>query len=140
MAISGIVDRGSGAQRPVEALGLVPVALHRSIERVAFPFNLKLEWETATDLFVARIESACPDLLIVDTDILGCLSDLCSFARSLRPGVKVFGLTCYWSERDEALLDCADAVLHKPPRQAQWEAVFAAAGIPRAATPARAAS
>jgi hypothetical protein len=120
-------------------LGLAPVALHQAVQRVAAPFGLRLQWETARELFVARIESGCPSLLIVDTDLMGCLSELCSFARSVRPDVRVLGLTCYWSERDEALAACADAVLHKPLRQAQWEAVFARLGLSRGAMPALAA-
>ncbi len=128
------------AERPTVALGLAPLTLHRAIERVAAPFSLRLEWETAIDRFVTRIETACPEFLIVDTDLLGCLSDLCSFARSLRPDVRIFGLTWYWSERDDALAGCADALLHKPLRRAQWESVFDRAGILRLPVPLLAAA
>jgi hypothetical protein len=126
---------GVGPVPPLETLGLAPGALCAEIERVTVGFHLKLEWQADIALFVARVESGCPPLLLIDTDLVGCPGDLCRFARSLRPDVRIFGISCYWSERDEALLTCVDALLHKPPRRAQWEAVFDRAGIPRALQP-----
>jgi len=126
---------GAGQVRELDALGLAAPLLQAEIKRLAAAYRVKLEWETAVGLFVARVESGCPALLLIDTDLLGCPDDLCKFARSLRPDVRVFGISCYWSERDEALLTCVDALLHKPPRRAQWEAMFDRAGIPRAFQP-----
>lgn len=40
-------------------------------------------------------------------------------------------LVCFWSEREGSLRACADAVLHKPPRQAHWEAVLDRLGVRR---------
>lgn len=122
---------GAGQVRELDALGLAAPPLRTEIERLAEAYRVKFEWQPAIDLFVTRVESGCPDLLLIDTDLLGCPDALCRFARSLRPDVKVFGISCYWSERDEALVACVDALLHKPPRRAQWEAMFDRAGIPR---------
>ena len=120
---------------PLKALGLAAASLQAEVERLAGPYRVRFEWQPAVELFVAMVESGCPDLLLIDTDLLGCPDDLCKFARSLRPDVRVFGISCYWSERDEALRTCVDALLHKPPRRAQWEAMFDRAGIPRAFQP-----
>jgi hypothetical protein len=117
-------------QTRLEALGLAAPALQAEVERQSAGFSIAFEWQHAVELLVARVESGCPDLLFIDTDLLGCLDDLCRFAHSLRPDVRVLGIACYWSERDETLT-CVDAILHKPPRRSQWEAVFERMGFPR---------
>ena len=117
-------------ETPFEAIGLMPPALHRDVRRAIAGLHVRLELSGATDLVVARIESACPELLFIDTDLLGCPADLCRFARSLRPDVKVFGLAYYWSEHDEGLRSCADAILHKPARGTEWKAVLRRFGVP----------
>ncbi len=112
------------AERPPEALALVPEGLQPEVLRACHRLQLKVECLAAVDAFVSRVEAACPAVLFVDTDLLGWPLDLCKFARSLRRDVKVIGVTWHWSERDEALAACVDAVLHKPPRRSEWEAAL----------------
>jgi hypothetical protein len=88
----------------------------------------------AAGLVVARIESSCPPFVLVDTELLGCPADLCCFARSLRPDVKVFAVVNFWSEREDALHKCVDALLHKPPRRREWEVVLRRFGVPALAS------
>jgi hypothetical protein len=76
------------------------------------------------DLLTAQVESACPQVLIIDTDLIAVPGDLRRFARSLRPDVQVVALVNHWSEREERLKDAVDAVLHKPPRRDEWERLF----------------
>ena len=116
--------------RPLEALGLIARDLQPAVRAAITGFNVRLESWDVTDLVVARIESGCPPLLLIDTELLGCPVDLCRFARSLRPDVIVFGLAYFWSEREGALRTCADAVLHKPPRRANWQSTLTRCGIP----------
>jgi hypothetical protein len=123
----------AGPTPAIEALGLASPAVQLDIERAIAGFHLKLAWESGVELFAARVERACPELLLIDTDVLGCAADLCRVARSLRPDVKVFGISCYWSDRDEALVTCVDTILHKPARRAQWEAAFDRMGLLRMA-------
>ncbi len=125
----GVAATPHPAQRPPEALALVPEALQPEVVRACERLQLKVECLAAVDAFVSRVESACPPLLLVDTDLLGWPLDLCKFARSLRPDVKVIGVTWHWSERDEALAACVDAVLHKPPRRSEWETALREIGV-----------
>ena len=115
---------------PLQAIGLIPPALHPDVLRAIAGLHVQLDLSGTTELVVARLESDCPALLLIDTDLLGCPVDLCRFARSLRPDVKVFGLTYYWSEREEGLRFCADAILHKPARDTEWKAVLHRFGVP----------
>ena len=116
--------------RPLEALGLIARDLQPAVRAAMTDFDVRLDISDVTDLVVARIESGCPPLLLIDTELLGCPVDLCRFARSLRPDVIVLGLAYFWSEREGALRTCADAVLHKPPRRADWQATLTRCGIP----------
>ena len=93
-------------------------------------FNVRLELSDATDVVVARIETSCPRILLIDTDLLGRPADLCWFARSLRPDLTFVGMAYFWSEREEALRACADAVLHKPPRRREWQVTLTRLGVP----------
>jgi len=121
---------------PVSALGLVEVSLQPAVLRTLEPFNVTLETSDAVDLVVASIESECPSLLLIDTELMGCPADLCCFARGLRPDVIVLAIAYSWSEREEALRECADGLLHKPPRQAEWQATFRRFEIPERKEPA----
>lgn len=103
-----------------EVVGLLHPALHDGARSVLAGLQIRLELSSATELIVARIESACPELVLIDTDLVGCPDELCRFARSLRSDVKVLGLSYYWSDREEALRSCVDAILHKPARDAEW--------------------
>ena len=124
-----VADPTRSLQGRPEALGLVPVAMRSEVERATRELGLKLECLAAEDLAVARIESGCPNILLIDADVVARPGDLCRFARSLRPNIRVFVLTWYWSERDEVLGRCGDAILHKPPRCAEWESVFRPCGV-----------
>ena len=121
---------GASTPGPLEALGLVAVDLQPSVRDAMAGFNVRLELSDATDVVVTRIETSCPGILLIDTDLLGCPADLCRFARSLRSDVKVITLAYFWSDREEALRACADAVLHKPPRRADWQAPLTRLGVP----------
>ena len=114
---------------PINAIGLVSPAMHGDVRRAIAGLHMQLDISPATELVVARLESACPELLLIDTDLLGCPIDLCRFARSLRPDLKVFGLAYYWSEREEGLNACVDAILHKPAREAEWKTVLRRFGV-----------
>lgn len=116
----------SGTSRAwsLDGVGLVASAIHPDVRRAVAGLHVRLDLSATTELVVARLESACPELLLIDTDLLGCPADLCRFARSLRPDVKVFGLVNHWSEREEGLRMCADAILHKPARAAEWGAIL----------------
>lgn len=108
----------------IDGIGLVAAGLHDSVSRAVRGLSLNLELSDSAGLVIARIESACPTLVLVDGDLLGCPADLCTFARSLRGDVTVLGLTYYWSDREEAFRSCVDALLHKPPRETEWRATF----------------
>lgn len=108
----------------IEGVGLVAGGLYAALSRALNGLPVRLELSASADLLVARIESACPPLIVVDGDLLGCPAQLCSFARSLRPDVTVLGLTYYWSDREEAFRGCVDGLLHKPPREIEWRATF----------------
>ena len=127
---------GASTPGPLEALGLVAVDLQPSVRDVMAGFHVRLELSDATDVVVTRIETSCPPLLLIDTELLGCPADLCRFARSLRSGVKVIALAYFWSDREGALRACADAVLHKPPRRADWQATLTRLGVPPLILPA----
>lgn len=114
---------------PLEAIGLILPALHPEVRRAIAGLHVELALSDTTELVAARLESACPALLLIDTDLLGCPVDLCTFARSLRPDIKVFALVNHWSEREEDLRSCADAILHKPPRRDEWKAVLGRFGV-----------
>jgi DNA-binding response OmpR family regulator len=113
----------------LEAIGLIPPALHPDVRRAIAGLHMRLDLSGTTEIVVARLESSCPELLLIDTDLVGCPVDLCRFARSVRPDVKVFGLVDHWSEREEGLRMCADAILHKPARDAEWKAVLRRFGV-----------
>lgn len=133
LAAAGEARPGDGRRRPgIHTLVLVPMVLEPEVCRATSRFDLRLEFAAELGLFVTRIESDYPAVLIVDVDLAESLTTLSAFARSLRPDVKIFAVTCYWSERDDGVRGCADAILHKPPRRSQWEAVLGRAGLPRA--------
>jgi DNA-binding response OmpR family regulator len=111
------------------------VANRKRVRDVMAGFQVRLELSDATDV-VTRIETSCPRILLTDTDLLGCPADLCRFARSLRSDMNVIALAYLWSEREEALRACADAVLHKPPRRREWQVTLTRLGVPPLILPA----
>ncbi len=124
---------GNTPVRPVTALGLVELSLQRTVLETFEPFNVRIEMSDTADLVVARIESGCPQILLLDTELMGRPADLCCFARGLRPDLIVLAVAYFWSEREEALRECADAVLHKPPRQAEWHMTLRRLQVPESA-------
>jgi hypothetical protein len=87
-------------------------------------FSLDITFVLRLELVSAHVESSCPEILIIDTDLLGLPDDLCRMARSLRPDVVTVALVNHWSEREERLTGVVDAVLHKPPRREEWRQLF----------------
>lgn len=132
---TGPTGGGHRRRRRMETLGLVCVQLQPAIRRATERFDLELEFTSRVGLFVARIETSYPAVLLVDTELLGSLPELSSFAHSLRPDVKIFAVTWYWSEIDDRVSSAVDGVLHKPPRRTQWEAVLETLGTPRFSIP-----
>ncbi|MEX2246863.1 MAG: hypothetical protein WEC75_09255 [Dehalococcoidia bacterium] len=111
-------------ERSLDALALVPPLSRCEVARAVSGLGLRLDFVARVDLLAARLESACPGLILVDTDMLDCPDTLCMMARSLRADVRLAGLVNYWSESEVRLAGCMDAVLHKPPRPEEWDAVL----------------
>ena len=124
-----VLERARVAPASTELLGLVSVSLHRDIRRVTAGLRIRVELSDAVGLVAARIESRCPEIVLVDTDLVGCPGGLCRLARSLRPEVQFVGLACSWSERETMLRECADVIVHKPIRDAEWTALFGRLGV-----------
>lgn len=121
---ASVLERARVAPAWTELVGLVSVPLHRDIRRVTADLRIRVELSDAVGLVAARIESRCPEIVLVDADLLGCPEDLCRLARSLRPNVQFVALSCCWSEREETLRACADAIVHKPIRDGEWRDLF----------------
>ena len=119
-----VLDCPRAASSEAELVGLLPVALHPDVRRVAADLAVKLELSDAAGLVVARIASRCPEIVLVDSDLLGCPEALCRLSRSRRPDVTFVVLSCFWSDREEMLRACADAVVHKPVRDGEWRDLF----------------
>ncbi len=94
------------------------------IEPLLESLCLDITFVTRVDLFSTCVESNCPEILIIDTDLLGLPDELCRMARSLRPDVVMVALVNRWSEREERLQGVVDVVLHKPPRREEWQRLF----------------
>jgi hypothetical protein len=126
MAIA-LSERALSPARPlVRAAGLVAVPSQPLVLEAIAPFRLQIELFERLATLVTSIETACPGLLLVDSELAGDFRDLRAFARSLRPDVRIVALSCYWSDREESLRLYADAVLHKPPRASEWASVLGA--------------
>ncbi len=104
-----------------EVLVLITHALRRDVQRMTRGMPLTLEFVGTPELAMARIESACPEIVVIDDDMMACSDEVCRFARSLRPDVRLVAVTCRWSEREAGLRGCADAIIHKPLREAEWK-------------------
>lgn len=108
----------------VRAVALVTDRAREDIRHLLPSFCAEILFEVRVDVFVARVESSCPEILIIDTDLLALPGDLCRIARSLRPDVVTVALVNHWSEREERLPGVVDVVLHKPPRREEWLQLF----------------
>jgi hypothetical protein len=117
-----VLPHVSGARRRVVALA--SERARADIERLVPTLSLEFTFVARVDLLSARVESSCPEILIIDTDLLGLPDELCRMARSLRPDVVTVALVYHWSEREERLKGVVDAILHKPPRRGEWQQLF----------------
>jgi hypothetical protein len=133
---ASVLDRARVASAPAELVGLVPVRIHPDVRRATAGLRLNLELLDDVGLVVARIGICCPEIVLVDADMLDCPEGLCRLARSLRPDVRCVALSCFWSEREETLRACADAVVHKPIRDGEWRDLFGCLGAIDATIPA----
>jgi hypothetical protein len=133
---ASVLERARIAPAWTELVGLVSVSLHRDIRRVTADLRIVVELSDAVDLVTARIERRCPEIVLVDTDLVGRPDGLCRLARSLRPDVRFVALSCLWSEREETLRSCADAIVHKPMRDGEWRDLFGRLGAIDATIPA----
>ncbi len=122
-------DTEAPQPRPaLTAAVLAGVALERDIRRALQGLNVRLEFTPMSGLLIARIEPACPQILILDLDISPRPADLARFARSLRPDVRIVSAQWYWADRDAPTF--AEAVVHKPPRRDEWFPAIARIGLP----------
>lgn len=111
-------------QTHLSVLAFVSSDLRGSITRALQPCSPQIAFVASAEALTVHIEGGCPEVIFVDTDLVGCPVDLCRLVRCLRTDAKVVGLSCRWSDRDEALGECLDAIFHKPPRLAEWEAIL----------------
>jgi hypothetical protein len=111
----------SGRRR---AVALASERARADIEGAVPSLSLDIAFVERVDRLSALVEVSCPEILIIDTDLLGLPGDLCRMARSLRPDVVTVALVNHWSEREQRLTGVVDAVLHKPPRREEWRRVF----------------
>ena len=107
----------------IRALAMLLPSLASQIRQITARLPIAMKMCDTSRMFMAHVERRCPELLLVDTDLVGGVGDLARVAHSIRRDVCVVGLACFWSEREEALRAALDGVLHKPPRAAEWEAL-----------------
>lgn len=110
-------------------LGLIDRNLQPRVARVASRFNVSLEMFESPANFVTVVESSWPDLMLIDSDIMGNPCEVCHVVRTRNPLVKVLIVAYFWSEREEALRCCADVILHRPVRNPEWSRAFDMCGI-----------
>ena len=131
-----VLDRPLAAPPEAELVGLLPVVLHPDVRRLAADLRVNLELSDTVGLVVARIASRCPEIVLVDADLVGCPERLCRLGRSMRRDVKFVVVSCFWSEREEMLRVCADAILHKPVRDGEWRDLLGRLSVIDATIPA----
>jgi hypothetical protein len=107
------------------ALALVHPELARAVGPGVPELDIAIEYLPDAGLFSARIESARPDLIAFEPEMVEPAGDLIAFTRSLWPEAAVFVVAHPWSERAEDLRAAVDGLLYKPPRTAQWRDVVA---------------
>ncbi len=112
------------------ALGLVGHDLQRSIESVAAGFDIRLSMGEQSREFRESLERGSPDIVLIDSDVMTNPCEVCELVRSRNPFVKILIAACFWSEREQALQCCADVLVHKPVREAEWNHAFIALGVP----------
>lgn len=110
-------------------LGLVPSGLDSDVRRVFRELALDIHLTGNAGDFATRVISYAPHLLVVDMDAPGMHAELVGTARALRGGVPVLGVVYHWSERELYARSLVDALVHKPPRTAEWLAQLRHLGI-----------
>jgi DNA-binding response OmpR family regulator len=110
-------------------LGFVPPALDSDVRRIFRALALDVHLANSTADFATRVISYAPHLLLVDMDAPGIHADLVRTARALCSGVPVVEIVYCWSEREMHAHSLADALVHKPPRTAEWHAQLRRLGI-----------
>lgn len=90
---------------------------------------IEVELVTCPGDFTTRVTTLSPDLLVVDFDAPGVRGEILRAARAPRRTTPVIGLACYWSEREDAARQLADALVHKPPRVQEWVTQLRRLGI-----------
>jgi hypothetical protein len=116
------------------ALACVAFGLRRQVARALAPFPLDLRLVGSLEELTSDLGVCSPDLLLIDTDLVGCPDEVCRLAHRLDPATTVLGISCYWSERDVMLRDCLDGILHKPLRSSEWNNVLEGLGLRRVAS------
>lgn len=102
------------------AVVLVEPSIRREARHALEGFGLRIELLQDAGIFVARIESERPDIVVFDLDVAGMSLSLVSFTRSLWPSSSLLAVANYWSERADDLREQVDGVLYKPVRPPQW--------------------
>ena len=115
---AGIHEAGLKRPAPLTAAVLAGAVFEGEIRRALQGLNVTLECTGLSGVLLARIESACPEIVIVDLDITPRPNELAIFARSLRPDVCIVSAQWYWSDHEPPTF--ADAVVHKPARRDEW--------------------
>lgn len=125
---------------PCHALALAGQELVGALEAFASDFEMRLDVHEDDRAFLDAIARDGPDLVVVDSDIMGHPCDLSDLVRNHNPQASFIVVAWFWSDREEALRDCADAVVHKPIRGSEWRRAFADCGVRTRVRTARRAS
>jgi hypothetical protein len=110
---------------PLKTLVLARPALWGDIDHATVGLSMALEYVADAGLFVSRLESTRPNVVLFDADTQWANADFIAFSRSLWPSTPVFAIVQPWSERGDAIRDVVDGLLFKPPRADQWRTVLA---------------
>lgn len=123
------------------AVALVHPELAQAVGARVPELDVAIEYLADAGLFSARIESARPDLVAFEPNLVEPAGDLIAFTRSLWPQAAIFVVAHPWSERAEDLRPSVEGVLYKPPRADQWRDVVTKGLLlrrsPESGTPSR---
>jgi hypothetical protein len=110
--------REDGCSSDVGVLARVAEPLCAPITSVLEGLRLRIEFVPSQGAFAERIETAYPDIVLMDLDLVARPGELARFAWSLRRQTKIVAVTAWWSDREP--LEEFDLTLHKPPRRDEW--------------------
>ena len=116
------------------ALGLIAHELQGDVARIAQKFDLRLSMYEDRKAFQVSVGRLLPDLVLIDSDIMGHPCEVCYLIHSLSPAPKLVIVACFWSEHEETLRDCADVLVHRPVRRTEWTRALADCGVPERRT------